>query len=114
MPKFPNIGDLRHRIEIQSAPTPTRTELGETVRAEADWQTTATRCAEFDPFNGREILSNQQIAAEAEVRFRLRYYAGLSPTVHRIRYAGNTYDINAVIDMGGVHRFHEIVCKRKV
>ena len=81
-------GNLRHLVTIQKLTT-TRDSFGEPVES---WTTFATVHAAVEPLSGREYWQAQQIAAETSLRVRIRYLAGLRPTM-RIRHGR---DVRAV------------------
>jgi SPP1 family predicted phage head-tail adaptor len=64
-------GDLRHRLEIQTA-TETLDTFGEPITT---WATTVTRWGSVNPVIGRERFQANQITPETTHTIKLRYYA---------------------------------------
>ncbi len=70
-------GDLRHRVTIQQLTT-TRDAEGVTTET---WTNVATVWAAVEPLQGREYFQAQAVNAEVTTRVRIRYRAGIVPTM---------------------------------
>lgn len=99
-----------HRIKLQ-AKSVTRNAIGEEVVTWADVITdTADNSiwAEVWPLKGREFFAAQQTQYAADVRFRLRYRAGLTQDM-RVVWNGDAFDILSIVDVGAAHHTTEIL-----
>lgn len=103
----PNPGRYDKRIQIQSRGI-TRSN-GEDVLA---YTTVASRWASYEPVSGREMMQSQQVQAEGTVRWRMRYYSGLT-TTHRILWGSRVFDINHIVDLERDDRM-ELLCREAV
>jgi SPP1 family predicted phage head-tail adaptor len=107
--QFP-AGRARERIIFQEKSV-ARNAIGEEV---VTWQNlvndTADNAlwAEVWPLKGREFFSSQQTQYAADVRFRIRYRAGLTRE-HRILWNSEPYDIVQILDVGAGHHTTEIL-----
>jgi SPP1 family predicted phage head-tail adaptor len=73
------------------------------------WTDVATVWASAEPLRGREFFAAGQVQTEASTRFRIRYLAGVVPTM-QVVWNGAPYDINAVIDVDGRKHTLELMC----
>lgn len=105
-----DIGKLRHRVTLQ---TVTETADGFGGASVQTWADTATLWGEVRPLTGREFANAHLLQGEISTRIRLRYRAGIVPK-QRITWDGHTYDIIAVLDIGGRKREFELMCKELV
>lgn len=101
-------GNLRHKVEIQE-PLMVKDTTG--ARPTVQWQTKATARMDVRPVRGSERATAQQAVADFDYRFIARYRPWLTPK-HRLVYAGNVYDIEAVNNIAERHRSVEILAKR--
>lgn len=100
-------GDLRHRVTIQQA-TVTRNEFGEPVET---WQDLATVWAEVVDLSGREFIEARQApASEVTTRVRIRYRAGIEPTM-RVLHGARVLEIVAVLEPEGRRRELHLMCR---
>lgn len=87
-----------------------RTQVKNEYGEEPDtWAELFTRQGKPEPINGREYFSNTGEHADVNIRLRFRYdtqLAGVTPH-DRLKRAGKTYDIRAVIDPDEAH--HELI-----
>lgn len=103
-------GRATHRIKLQRKSV-TRTAAGEEV---VSWVGTITDTqdgaiwAEVWPLKGREFFAAQQTQYAADVRFRIRYRAGIERE-HRVIWNGDPYDIVSIVDVGAGRRTIEIL-----
>ena len=103
-------GRATHRIKLQQKSV-TRTAAGEEV---VSWINVIndtpdhTIWAEVWPLKGREFFAAQQTQYAADVRFRIRYRAGLEPE-HRVIWNGDPYDIVSIVDVGAGRHTIEIL-----
>jgi SPP1 family predicted phage head-tail adaptor len=99
-------GKFDRQVTIQ-VKTNSRDSEGGTVAA---WADLATLWAEKLPSSGREFRAAlAQHATTAQV-FRIRYYAGLNETDHRLVYGGQTYDITHVAEDGLRTEYMLVAC----
>ena len=87
-------GDLRHRITVQVKSLVTDNIGGWSET----WSTFATVSAAIWPVSAKERISGQQLAGEVTHRVRIRYLAGVIPSM-RISFSGRTLQIISVINM---------------
>ncbi len=105
-----NAGRANHRIQIQRKSI-TRGPAGEEI---VSWVNVITDTpdskvwAEAWPLKGREFFTAQQTQYAADVRFRIRYRAGIERE-HRIIWDGAPYDIIAIADVGADRQTLEIL-----
>jgi len=89
-----NLGNLDRRIAIEVA---TITNVyGEAVTT---WTTFASVWANYRPLRGKELIAAQQVDAQIEASFRVRWIDGLTPA-HRISFDGEIWDIMATPELG--------------
>ena len=102
-------GLLRQKILLQRQAF-VQNELGENV---SDWSDVATLFAQAQPLRGREYFAsiNTQQLQSADVRFRLRYRAGITPSM-RIVWDGFAHLIQSVINVDGRNREMELMTAR--
>lgn len=100
---------LRHQITIQSRSTSQDATGGQVDT----WSTVATVWAAIEPLQGREFFAAQQVQAETSVRIRMRYLAGVLPSM-RVVFDSTIYDIKDVIDPEMKHRELHLMCSTGV
>lgn len=100
------IGEMRYPITIQQT-TQTQDDHGGIVDT---WTVFALIHAAKEDLTGREFWAAQQVNAEIQTRFRIRYLAGVTAKM-RIVYAGQVYDILAMQDPDGRRRELHLLCK---
>lgn len=84
-------GKLRHRIDFQQAVLVQDTETGEMIPG---WSTVRDKVpASFEPLSARDVFAAKAAQSEATVRFVIRYWSGLLPTM-RIIHRGAIYSIS--------------------
>ncbi len=88
-------GDLDRKITIQSA-TEAQDGYGEAVPT---WGTFATVWAKFTPNRGGERFAANQIVAQADGVFRIRWQPGITEKM-RVSYDGDIYDIQYIAEIG--------------
>lgn len=99
-------GDLRHRVTIQQS-LPDRDSYGTEI---ARWSDVATVWAEVTDISGREYVAMQQAVSNVSVRVRIRYLAGLQPTM-RVLFGARTLDIVSILDAEGRNRELHLMCQ---
>ena len=99
-------GKLKHRIVIQQV-SEGENDLGDIIQT---WTNFATVWASVEPLAGREYFSAQQVSAETTGRIRMRYKAGVSPTM-RVLFNSLTYQILSVINPGELNVELELMTK---
>ncbi len=99
--------DMRSSITLQ-----TRTSLQNPVggREGASYVDVAIFRAAYIPNNGRMYVGASQMHTEADCEFRLRYSPLPEPDMY-VLFNNSRYLIQAVEDVGGLHRETRIVCK---
>jgi SPP1 family predicted phage head-tail adaptor len=102
-------GKLRHTITLQAL-TVSQDSYGGATEA---WTTFATVRASVEPLQGREFFASQQVQAEVTTRFRIRYLAGVKPTM-RVVFEGRTFDVQAVLDPNEMHRELHLMAVERV
>lgn len=88
-------GDLDRQITIE-APTETPNAIGEPIQT---WSVFVTVWAKVAPVRGRERFTADQVAAEADTIFRIRWLVGVTEKM-RVSYDGRLYDITYIAELG--------------
>ena len=91
-------GRMDRRITLQSF-TETPNAIGEPVKTWANLASVPDMWAEVTPLRGAELFASQQIAGEADTRFRVRYRDDLGAEM-RVVYEGANYDIQSILEIG--------------
>ena len=99
-------GSLRHRVTIQQL-TITQGTAGEVIEG---WSDVATVYAAVEPLSGREFWQAQQVAAESQIRVRIRYRAGLDTTM-RVIHDVRTLEILSIVDPEERHAELQLMCR---
>ena len=103
--KRPNIGALRHRIEI-------RKDSRESDHAgglvESEPKTIACVWAKIDGLHGREFWQAQQVSAEVTHRVTMRYLDGISRDQY-VWYQGRRLDIVYILNVGEKNAYLELM-----
>lgn len=101
------INRLHRKIVIESL-TNTTSSYGE---YNTTWSTFHTCFAEVSRFGGGEKLESYKTTATNKVRFKIRYFAGITEDM-RILYGGEYYDIMEIqeLDREGLY----LTCSKKV
>lgn len=102
-------GRLRHRIRLET-PASVQDGYGDPVPT---WALQAVTWAEVSPLVGRERFAAQQVEGEVDHRVRLRYQAGLGPTL-RVVWQGRRFDVKAVLNLGERNEELELLCTEAV
>lgn len=100
-------GTLDRRIVIQTN-TPAQDGYGEPV---ASWSTLATVWARYEALTGRERFVADQVAAEIDARFTIRYRSDVTPK-QRVTWDSKTWDIAAVLEEGRREALHLLCTAR--
>ena len=87
------IGDLRHRVTIESE---TRTSDG-AGGASVAWIVVADVWAAIQPQRGSENLTLDRVAGAVPYDIWIRYRTGVTPSM-RVRFGARVFDIRAVVD----------------
>lgn len=103
-------GALRHRITIQEDKGATVNALNERVEG---WTTLTTRYGSVEPLTGRELWTAQQVQADITHKIRMRYYAGMKPTM-RLVFQGRIFNIGSIRNLEEKREELEIFCKEQV
>jgi len=99
-------GSLRHRVIIQQLATG-QDSAGAITET---WSDFATVFAAVEPLSGREYWQAQQVAAETSIRVRVRYLAGIVPTM-RVLYGSRILQILSIVDPEERHREIQFMCR---
>jgi SPP1 family predicted phage head-tail adaptor len=95
-------GPLRHWVTIRTY-TKSRDSYGAEIETWADF---ATTWASVEPLIGREYMAAKQVSAEVSHKIRMRYIAGLLPTM-KIAWGAREFEIVSIINVQ--ERNNEIV-----
>ena len=95
-------GPLRHWVTIRTY-TKSRDAYGAEVETWADF---ADTWASIEPLIGREYMAAKQISAEVSHKIRMRYIAGLLPTM-KIAWGSREFEIVSILNVA--ERNNEIV-----
>lgn len=98
-------GTLREQLVLQRR-VDTRDAAGQPIAA---WSDLATVWGAVEPEKGQEYFASQQLQAVSPVRFRIRYYAGLTPN-DRVSWGGAVYNVKAVVDTYARRREMHVYC----
>ena len=90
-------GRLDAQITLQSA-TEAQDVFGEPIQTWSDLTTDPTVWAEVIPLSGRERFEAQQVNAEVDTTFRIRYRTDLDEQM-RVVYNSTPYDIHAIQEL---------------
>lgn len=102
-------GRLNKRITIQTA-TEAQNTYGEPIKT---WAEYVTAWASVEPLNGREYWSAKELNAEITIRFRMRYYDGVTPKM-RVVYDSRNFDIESIINTNESNVELLLMCKENV
>lgn len=109
-PRLVDPGELRHRLTFQ-APTSERRPSGS---RDESWADAFTVWGEVEPISGYERIQAMQTTAGLTHRIRIRYRAGVLPTM-RILHRGRTFAVVAPpIDEGEAGAFLVILAREIV
>ena len=97
------MSDYRHKIAFLKN-TNEKDEYGEVID---DWKPVTTVWAAVGPLLGREYFEALTIDSKAEVKFNMRYVAGITNDM-RIQYDGKIYEILSAINVKELNR--ELLC----
>ncbi|SDX45136.1 phage head-tail adaptor, putative, SPP1 family [Marininema mesophilum] len=103
------VGKLRHRVTIQK-PTIFSGEGGGWSEGWEDW---VKGWASIEPLSGKELLEAQQVASTVTHRIRMRYRAGVQPTM-RVLFGDRIFEVTRVIDPMERGRELELMAEEKV
>lgn len=103
------IGQLRHRISVQSETMATDASGG----ALPTYSTIDTRWAKIDPLEGRELYNAQQTVAGTTHKIAMRFYSGLTPK-HRLLYGTRIFRIISVLNPEEFGIYSVCMCVEKV
>lgn len=87
-------GPLRHWVTIRTY-TKSRDSYGAEVETWADF---ADTWASVEPLIGREYMAAKQISAEVSHKIRMRYIAGLLPTM-KIAWGAREFEIVSILNV---------------
>ncbi|MBS0207511.1 MAG: phage head closure protein [Planctomycetes bacterium] len=87
-------GDMRQRVTIE-ANAPTQDKKGQAVPS---WSAVATRWAAILPASGQAFVASEQVRNLTTHKVVMRYFAGLSPDVHRLRYGSRVFNVLSILN----------------
>lgn len=100
-------GRMDTRVTVQR-PETTRDAWGGVVEG---WGLVTSTWAAVEPLQGREFIAAMAVQAEATIRVRVRYLAGVDASCRVLLDDGRVLNITAVIDERNQHRFMQLMCK---
>ena len=86
-------GDFRYRVTIEQKSVARDTSGGEVVT----WSVFAVVWSSCETITGREFFASAQVNSTVTTKFGIRYLAGVT-TAMRISFAGDLYNIVAILD----------------
>jgi len=101
-----NIGELRHRVQIQSAEI-TTDATGQQIKT---WSTVAARWAKVEQLHGKENYRRSGERTTTSYKILMRYEDNLLSTNKRIVYGDHILDIESFIDLKGDKVAYEVMC----
>ena len=104
-----NAGALRHRCWIQE-PTFEPDGYGGTTPS---WGTVTVCWGALEPLKGREWIESGLENSEITAKFRMRYFAGIDPTM-QLYFGSRTFEIISVIDPEERHKELNLMLKELV
>ena len=100
-----HVGALDQRITIEQRDSGVDSLGQESL----SWSTVATVWAAAEPLRGRELFAAGQAQSQVDVKFRIRYRAGLTPAM-RVQWRDVPHDIISVIEWRGQQHIMELLC----
>lgn len=101
-------GKLDRKITIQSF-TASQSSYGEPVQTWSDYKVNIW--ARVEPLSMRESFFAQQVGSVATTKFTIRFFTGIEP-MQRVVFAGQNYNIEAVINPDNRNRELMIIASR--
>ncbi len=102
-------GELRHKIEIQTATNTVDNFMGVTDT----WATTYTVWAAIYPLRGSELMSAMQLEGAVTFRIRIRYRSDITPA-NRIKFGDRFFDIQHVLNIDERNIYLDMMCEEIV
>lgn len=99
------IGDLCHRISLQTASRTSDGGGGSTV----SWTTSVTVWASIEPANGREPYIANQLNGQVSHKITIRYRSGVT-TGYRVLFGTRTFDVQAVLNKDERNELMTLYC----
>jgi SPP1 family predicted phage head-tail adaptor len=99
-------GELKHKVSIERN-AERRGDNGEIIRA---WTTLALRWSSIEPLAGRELEYAHQMHADANIKFRMRFLDGMTPS-DRIVMGTRVFNVLSVRNMDEAGVETEALCK---
>jgi SPP1 family predicted phage head-tail adaptor len=104
-------GSLDQRLTLQQRAAGVSVDLGEAAGA---WAGVATVWAQAQPLRGREFFASGQMQQALDVRFRIRWRAGVLASM-RVLWRGEPYEIvGEPINVDGARVVLELMCVKGV
>lgn len=101
-------GRLRHKVTIEAPSSTTSDPDGHPVES---YSRLDDVFAAIEDLRGREFFEARALLSEQTVRFRMRYYPGLT-TRHRLVFGSEKYKIESISNSGRRNRELEVVGTR--
>jgi SPP1 family predicted phage head-tail adaptor len=90
------VGNMRHRITIQTATESKDSQTGKITKVWADGDDV---WGQIVPLSGRELFEAQKIKSNVSHRIRLRYFSDESLShLNRFKYNGRIFYIHSVVN----------------
>jgi SPP1 family predicted phage head-tail adaptor len=99
------IGNLRHRIELQTQSVARTSFAGKTTT----YATIATVWASIEPLRGKEVILAQQNQSEQTHRVTIRYRAGVNTSM-RFKFGSRIMRIISVANVEERNKWLELQC----
>lgn len=106
-----DIGDLRHRVIIESLDLVAQNARGEPTQSVT---VVATVWAEIKPLTGRELFTAQQRAAQVTHGVRMRYPGTAVTPEMRLNFNSRYFDILSVLNIDEQNRELQILAKERL
>jgi SPP1 family predicted phage head-tail adaptor len=107
----PNIGDMRHRVWLQSK-SETRDAEGGVV---SSWNSIANLWASINPMSGRELQIAQQMQSQSTIKIIIRWQSSFGfNDLTKMRFIsdlGQIFQIEQQLEENYLHHFITLYCK---
>ncbi len=103
-------GELIHPVAIQEKTTTERPSGGH----DDVWTEIATRRVHMREMDGAELMEARQVVEHATHKVRMRYFAGLRSTQHRLVWGTRIFDIGRVNNVEEANRVMIVTCEETV
>jgi len=104
-----NIGNLRHRITIQTL-QPIKNNYGEVTN---DWVDFKTVWANINPVSGREFFSAETVNSEMTHKVLIRFVKDIKPKM-RVKFGDRFFNIETIINFQERNQYLQLMCKELI